>query len=238
MCIKKFGGYKMAHILICDDDMAVHSSLGIYLESDNFLCTSVYDGKESLRKAIDGNFDLIILDIMMPYLSGIEVCKEIRKVSKVPIIMLTAKGEEIDILLGLELGADDYIVKPFNPREVVARVKTVLRRIEDINLKKIASTVKFDALEVNASTYKVLLNSVLINATPKEIEILFMLLSNPGVALSRDEMLDKIWGADYTYVDRRTIDTHINRIRSHLPREYAERIQSVYGVGYKFEAGI
>lgn len=228
----------MAHILICDDDMAVHSSLGIYLESDNFLCTSVYDGKESLRKAIDGNFDLIILDIMMPYLSGIEVCKEIRKVSKVPIIMLTAKGEEIDILLGLELGADDYIVKPFNPREVVARVKTVLRRIEDINLKKIASTVKFGALEVNASTYKVLLNNVLINATPKEIEILFMLLSNPGVALSRDEMLDKIWGADYTYVDRRTIDTHINRIRSHLPREYAERIQSVYGIGYKFEAGI
>jgi two-component system response regulator ResD len=228
----------MAHILICDDDMAVHSSLGIYLEADNFLCTSVYDGKESLRKAIDGNFDLIILDIMMPYLSGIEVCKEIRKVSKVPIIMLTAKGEEIDILLGLELGADDYIVKPFNPREVVARVKTVLRRIEDINLKKRASTVKFADLEVNASTYKVFLNNVLINATPKEIEILFMLLSNPRVTLSRDEMLEKIWGADYTYVDRRTIDTHINRIRSHLPREYAERIQSVYGVGYKFEAGI
>jgi DNA-binding response OmpR family regulator len=228
----------MAHILICDDDMAVHSSLGIYLEADNFLCASVYDGKESLRKAIDGNFDLIILDIMMPHLSGIEVCKEIRKISKVPIIMLTAKGEEIDILLGLELGADDYIVKPFNPREVVARVKTVLRRIEDINLKKIAATVKFAALEVNASTYKVFLNNILINATPKEIEILFMLLSNPGVTLSRDEMLDKIWGADYTYVDRRTIDTHINRIRSHLPREYAERIQSVYGVGYKFEAGI
>lgn len=228
----------MAHILICDDDVAVHSSLGIYLEADNFLYTSVYDGKEALHKALEGNFDLIILDIMMPYFSGIEVCKEIRKVSKVPIIMLTAKGEEIDILLGLELGADDYIVKPFNPREVVARVKTVLRRLEDINVKKMASVIKFRDLEVNISRYKLLLNDVLISAAPKEIEILFMLLSNPGVTLSRDEILDKIWGADYTYVDRRTIDTHINRIRSHLPRDYAECIQSVYGVGYKFEAGI
>lgn len=228
----------MAHILICDDDLAVHSSLGIYLEVNNFLYTSVYDGKEALQKALEGNFDLIILDIMMPYMSGIEVCKEIRKESKVPIIMLTAKGEEIDILLGLELGADDYIVKPFNPREVVARVKTVLRRLEDINIKKMASTIKFCDLEVNASAYKLSLNNVLISATPKEIEILFMLLSNPGVTLSRDEILDKIWGADYTYVDRRTIDTHINRIRSHLPRDYAEHIQSVYGIGYKFEAVI
>lgn len=228
----------MAHILICDDDMAVHSSLGIYLEANNFLYTSVYDGRESLQKALEGKFDLIILDIMMPYLSGIDVCKEIRKVSKVPIIMLTAKGEEIDILLGLELGADDYIVKPFNPREVVARVKTVLRRLEDINIKKMASSIKFHGLEVNASSYRLLLNDVSISATPKEIEILFMLLSNPGVTLSRDEILDKVWGADYTYVDRRTIDTHINRIRSHLPREYAECIQSVYGVGYKFEAAI
>lgn len=228
----------MANILICDDDIAVHTSLGIYLEADNFLYTSVYDGKESLDKALKGKFDLVILDIMMPGLSGIEVCKEIRKVSKIPIIMLTAKGEEIDILLGLELGADDYIVKPFNPREVVARVKTVLRRLEDINVKRVASIVRFRNLEVNASTYKLSLNDVSIDATPKEIEILFLLISNPGVALSRDEILDKVWGADYTYVDRRTIDTHINRIRSHLPRDYAERIQSVYGVGYKFEDGI
>ncbi|MDD3224494.1 MAG: response regulator transcription factor [Clostridium sp.] len=228
----------MAHILICDDDIAVHTSLGIYLEADNFLYTGVYDGKESLEKAVDGKFDLVILDIMMPHLSGIDVCKEIRKVSKIPIIMLTAKGEEIDILLGLELGADDYIVKPFNPREVVARVKTVLRRLEDMNVKKVASIARFRDLEVNASTYKLLLNNVSISATPKEIEILFMLISNPGVAISRDEILDKVWGADYTYVDRRTIDTHINRIRSHLSRDYAERIQSVYGVGYKFEASI
>lgn len=228
----------MAHILICDDDVAVHSSLGIYLEADNFLYTSVYDGRESLKKAIDNEFDLIILDIMMPHLSGIEVCKEIRKVSKVPIIMLTAKGEDIDILLGLELGADDYIVKPFNPREVVARVKTVLRRLSDLNIKKKASIIKFQGLEVNVSTYKLFLNNVQINATPKEIEILFMLLSREGAVISRDEMLVEIWGADYTYVDRRTIDTHVNRIRSHLPREYAERIQSVYGVGYKFEGSL
>lgn len=228
----------MAHILICDDDTAVHSSLGIYLEANNFLYTSVYDGKEALQKAVEGSFDLIVLDIMMPLMSGIDVCKEIRRVSKVPIIMLTAKGEEIDILLGLELGADDYIVKPFNPREVVARVKTVLRRLEDINIKRTASIIKFRDLEVNASAYKLSLNNHPINATPKEIEILYMLLSNPGVTLSRDEMLDKIWGADYTYVDRRTIDTHINRIRSHLPRDYAEHIKSVYGIGYKFEEQI
>ena len=229
----------MAHILICDDDTAVHSSIGIYLEANNFTYTSVYDGKAALEKALEeGCYDLIILDIMMPHMSGIDVCKEIRKVSKIPIIMLTAKGEEIDILLGLELGADDYIVKPFNPREVVARVKTVLRRLEDINIKRTASVIRFRGLEVNASAYKLTLDNISISATPKEIEILYMLLSNPGVTLSRDEMLDRIWGADYTYVDRRTIDTHINRIRSHLPRDYAEHIQSVYGIGYKFEAQI
>ena len=114
----------------------------------------------------------------------------------------------------------------------------MLRRLEDINVRKMASTIKFRDIEVNISSYKLFLNDTPISATPKEIEILFMLLSNPGVTLSRDEILDKIWGADYTYVDRRTIDTHINRIRSHLPRDYAEHIQSVYGVGYKFEAGI
>jgi len=228
----------MAHILICDDDTSVHSSLGIYLEDNNFLYTSVFDGKESLKNALNGNFDLIILDIMMPYMSGIDVCKEIRRVSKVPIIMLTAKGEEIDILLGLELGADDYIVKPFNPREVVARVKSILRRMDDLKTRKIASAIQFEDLKVNISTYKLVLDDKMINSTPKEIEILYMLLSNPGVTLSRDEILDKIWGADYNYVDRRTIDTHINRIRSHLPKKYADRIQSVYGVGYRFEAGV
>lgn len=228
----------MANILVCDDDQAVHSSLGIYLEDYQYLYTSVYDGKESLHHALSGNYDLVILDIMMPFLSGIDVCKEIRKVSKLPIIMLTAKGEEIDILLGLELGADDYIVKPFNPREVVARVKTVLRRIHDIKEKNTRSLISFNKLQVSVSSYKMLFDDKVINAAPKEIEILFLLLSNPGVTLSRDEILDKIWGADYTYVDRRTIDTHINRIRSHLPKEYADRIQSVYGVGYRFEAGL
>lgn len=228
----------MANILICDDDISVHSSLGIYLEDNHYSYTSVYDGKESLQYALSNKFDLVILDIMMPYLSGIDVCKEIRKVSKIPIIMLTAKGEEIDVLLGLELGADDYIVKPFNPREVVARVKTVLRRFDDISQKNIRSVISFYDLQVNVSNYKMLFHNKVINATPKEIEILFLLLSNPGVTLSRDEMLDKIWGADYTYVDRRTIDTHINRIRSHLPKEYADRIQSVYGVGYRFEASL
>ncbi len=228
----------MINILVCDDDISVHTSLGIYLEDNQYSYTSVYDGKESLQHALSGNFDLIILDIMMPYLSGIDVCKEIRKVSKIPIIMLTAKGEEIDVLLGLELGADDYIVKPFNPREVVARIKTVLRRINDISEKNIRSVISFYDLQVNISNYKMLFNNKVINATPKEIEILFLLLNNPGITLSRDEMLDKIWGADYTYVDRRTIDTHINRIRSHLPKEYADRIQSVYGVGYRFEAGL
>lgn len=225
----------MAHILLCDDDAAVHSSLGIYLDAEGFFYTSVYDGREALQKALTGMYDLVVLDIMMPFQSGIVVCKEIRKVSKIPIIMLTAKGEEIDILLGLELGADDYIVKPFNPREVIARVRTVLRRLEDIHLRKTAAVIKFRELEVNVSSYKLLLNNMPISATPKEIEILFLLLSNPGVTLSRDEILDRVWGADYTYVDRRTIDTHINRIRSHLPRSYAEQIQSVYGVGYKFE---
>lgn len=228
----------MAHILICDDETAIHSSLSIYLEADGNRHTSVYDGKQALQEALSGKYDLVILDIMMPYLSGVEVCKEVRKTSGIPIIMLTAKGEEIDILLGLELGADDYIVKPFNPREVTARVKTVLRRLDHMATAGIDSVSRFGELRVNISTYKVELGQVMISATPKEIEILYLLLSNPGTVLSRDEILERVWGADYTYVDRRTIDTHINRIRSHLPAEYAERIQSVYGVGYRFEAGL
>ena len=228
----------MAHILICDDEMAIHSSLGIYLEAEKNHYTSVYDGKQALKEALSGTYDLVILDIMMPYLSGVEVCKEVRKISTIPIIMLTAKGEEIDILLGLELGADDYIVKPFNPREVVARIRTVLRRLNNAEQIKTNSVSQFEKLQVNIKTYQMELDQVVIRATPKEIEILHLLLSNPGTVLSRDEMLDRIWGADYTYVDRRTIDTHINRIRSHLPKEYAERIQSVYGVGYRFEAGL
>jgi DNA-binding response OmpR family regulator len=225
----------MPRILLCEDDTAVHASLSIYLEAENYDYTSVYDGRAALEEARSNCYDLLVLDIMMPYITGIEVCKEIRKTSKIPIIMLTAKGEEIDVLLGLELGADDYIIKPFNPREVIARIKTVLRRVADVNTHKISSIVRFREIEVNVSNYKLTLKGKQINAAPKEIEILFLLLSNPGVTFSRDEMLDKIWGADYSYVDRRTIDTHINRIRSHLPCEYAQQICSVYGVGYKFE---
>jgi len=228
----------MAHILICDDEMFIHKSLGIYCESELFDYTSVFDGKDALEYAMSGKFDIVILDIMMPHLSGIDVCKEIRKVSQIPIIMLSAKGEEIDILLGLELGADDYIIKPFNPREVLARVKTVLRRYDSSEFTDNNSAIKYLDLKVDLRMYRLTVKDTSINATPKEIEILYKLIKNKGITLSRDEILEDIWGADYTYVDRRTIDTHINRIRSHLPEEYAQNIKSVYGEGYRFEAGI
>ena len=212
------------NILICDDDPVVHESLGLYLDNDNFTHSDAYDGRESLEMAQSTKPDLILLDVMMP---------EIRKHMATPIIMLTAKGEEIDKIVGLELGADDYIVKPFSPREVIARVKAVLRRFADT--PKQSSVLAFEGLEINLNNYAVKSNGEGVPCTPKEVEILYLLASHPGQVFGREQILEAVWGVDYNG-DSRTVDTHIKRIRQKITYDNASwSIQTIYGIGYKFE---
>lgn len=220
-------------ILIADDDPVVHEALGIYLTAEGYEPIDVYDGKAAIN-ALSAEVALCVLDIMMPGMSGIDVCKEIRKTSRMPIIMLTAKGEEIDRILGLELGADDYIVKPFSPREVVARIKAVLRRAKE---QQAADTgiVIHDGLMIDIKSYTVTLNGKPVICTPKEIEILYMLASNPGHVFTREQLLNRVWGYDFVG-ETRTVDTHIKRIRAKLDNTGKNwSIKTIYGVGYKFE---
>ena len=223
-------------ILICDDQPIIHETLCVYLENEGFEHISAMDGAEALSLANTAKPDLILLDLMMPKVSGIEVCRKIRAESRVPIIMLTAKGEEIDRILGLELGADDYIVKPFSAREVVARVKAVLRRFTDAK-EEPQKVLRFDNLEININNYDVRVNGEKIAFTPKEVEIFQLLASHPGRVYEREQILSQVWGYDY-FGDTRAVDTQIKRIRQKLPQEGVSwSINTVYGVGYKFEAG-
>ena len=179
--------------------------------------------------------DLIVLDLMMPRVSGIDVCRTVRQTSTLPIIMLTAKGEEIDRILGLELGADDYIVKPFSPREVLARIKAVLRRFSEKTGDEDSSIIRLPQLEISLENYQVKAAGKVIPCTPKEVEILHMLTSNVGQVFSREQILSRVWGYDY-FGDTRTVDAHIKRIRQKLPQEGVPwALKTVYGVGYRFE---
>lgn len=221
-------------VLICDDQFVVHETISAYLKADGFCYESAYDGEEAIKKALSIKPDLVVLDIMMPKINGIEVCRTIRKTSDVPIIMLTAKGEEIDKIVGLELGADDYIVKPFSPREVVARIKAVLRR-RTSDKKKDSPILRYNGLEVNISTYEVHINGNLIHLTPKEVEVIYMLASHPGQVFSREQIIQNVWNTDF-FGDTRSVDTQIKRIRQKLHCENMKwNIKSIYGVGYKFE---
>ena len=221
-------------ILICDDEPVVHESLRIYFEAEGYDVVDAYDGEEGLKKA-DSTVSLMILDIMMPKKTGIEVCREIRKTSSLPVVMLTAKGEEIDRILGLELGADDYIVKPFSPREVVARVKAILRRVEAKEKNADPNVVSYNGLSIDLNSYSVMLRGERVICTPKEIEILYMLASNPGQVFTRDTLLSRVWGYDFAG-ETRTVDTHIKRLRAKLDSEgLGWSIKTIYGVGYKFE---
>lgn len=225
---------KPLQILICDDDPVVHESLGLYLDAERFDHRSAFDGDQALAEVNASLPDLIILDLMMPKKSGTDVCREIRRFSNVPIIMLTAKGEEIDRVLGLELGADDYIVKPFSPREVIARIKAVLRRLGNPPGEK-DSVLRFVDLEINLDNYQVKVKGAIVACTPKEVEILHLLASHPGQVMDREQILSQVWGYDY-FGDTRTVDTHIKRIRQKIVFEGANfGLITVYGVGYKFE---
>ena len=222
-------------ILIADDDPVVHESLGLYLESEGYEHQSAYDGQQALEMVESLHPDLIVLDLMMPRVSGIDVCRTVRQTSTLPIIMLTAKGEEIDRILGLEMGADDYIVKPFSPREVLARIKAVLRRFSEKTGDEDSSIIRLPQLEISLENYQVKAAGKVIPCTPKEVEILHMLTSNVGQVFSREQILSRVWGYDY-FGDTRTVDAHIKRIRQKLPQEGVPwALKTVYGVGYRFE---
>lgn len=225
-------------ILICDDDPVIHQSLTLYLESEGFAHRSAYNGAQALTAATQPQApDLVLLDIMMPEMSGLDVCRALRKVSQVPVIMLTARGEEVDRVIGLELGADDYIVKPFSPREVISRIKAVLRRTAPSHNEESQSALRFGSLEIQPDRYMVKLNGEPVAMTPREVELLALLTSHPGRVYPRETILSQVWGYDY-YGDSRTVDTHIKRLRQKLACEGANwQIVTVYGVGYKFEAG-
>ena len=219
-------------ILIADDDPIVHESLKIYLEAEGFKTVDCYDGISAVASA-DSTVSLCVLDIMMPGKSGIDVCREIRKTSQVPIVMLTAKGEEVDKIVGLELGADDYIVKPFSPREVVARIKAILRRTENHAAGEDSgkNVIQHNGLMIDLNSYTVLLRGEPVICTPKEIEILFLLASNPGHVFTRDTLLSKVWGYDFAG-ETRTVDTHIKRLRAKLDSTgLGWSIKTIYGVG-------
>ncbi|MDO4568142.1 MAG: response regulator transcription factor [Clostridia bacterium] len=221
-------------ILVADDEPVVHESLRLYFDKEGFETVDVYDGKAALDTLVSGGVSLCVLDIMMPKMSGIDVCREIRKTSRVPIIMLTARGEEIDRILGLELGADDYIVKPFSPKEVAARIRAVLRRTTEQQQEE-SHVVERDGLVVDIESYTVTLDGRTVVCTPKEIEILYLLATHPGHVFTREQLLSRVWGYDFAG-ETRTVDTHIKRIRAKLDSTGKNwEIKTIYSVGYKFE---
>ncbi len=228
----------MNKILVVDDEKNICELLGLYLRKDNYEVAFAYDGKMALEKFAEFQPDMILLDIMLPEIDGWEVCRTIRRSSNVPIIMISAKGETFDKVLGLELGADDYVTKPFDAKEVVARIKTVLRRVgpdEQPTEKEKLEEVEFEGLYVSLTNYKLRVAGKDVEAPPKEIELLYHLASHPNRVFTRDQLLDEIWGFKY-FGDSRTVDVHIKRIREKL-EGVSEKwvLKTVWGVGYKFE---
>jgi DNA-binding response OmpR family regulator len=221
-----------ATVLICDDNIAVHESLKSYLREDNISVISVCDGESALEQLRLNNVDLVILDIMLPGISGTNVCREIRKSSVVAIIILSAKSEELDRIIGFELGADDYVTKPFSPREVARRVNAILRRLHTAGERK---KLSFAELSIFPEAYEAYVGDEKLEMTPKEIEILSYIVANAGKVLSREQIISAVWGYDY-YGDTRAVDTQIKRLRQKLPCGASFIIRSVYGVGYKLEA--
>ena len=220
-------------ILIVDDDKHIAELISLYMMKDGYETEEAYDGREAVKMAESFQPDLILLDLMLPGLDGYQVCTEIRKTSRVPIIMLTAKGETFDKVLGLELGADDYIVKPFDPKELVARVKAVLRRYEPKQEEADKNLLKYDGLEINLSNYSVSYHGKTLEFPPKEFELLSFLAQHPNRVFTREQLLDRIWGYEYVG-DTRTVDVHVKRIREKLNSEDAWGILTVWSVGYKF----
>lgn len=219
----------MARLLIVDDEAKIREVLRLYAEFEGHDCVEAEDGMQAVKLARDSNFDVIIMDVMMPKLDGYYAVKEIRKFSQVPVIMLSARTEEYDRLFGFEVGVDDYVVKPFSPKEVMARVAALLKRV---NPGK-GATIVSEGLEIDIPGRNVYVDGKKVNMTPKEYELLFYLAQNRGIAISREQLLSNVWGYDF-YGDDRTVDTHIKMLRSSLGR-YREKIVTLRGLGYKME---
>ena len=223
----------MEKILIVDDDKNIAELLKIYLDKEGFSTVLAYDGNEAIEAFEHEHPNLILLDIMLPKLDGWQVCRQIRHTSTVPIIMLTAKGETFDKVLGFDLGCDDYIVKPFESKEVIARVKAVLRRSHPNTPDK--KEIFYDKLNINLSNYVMKVNGVSVDTPPKELELIYHLASHPNRVFTRNQLLDEVWGFDY-YGDSRTVDVHVKRLREKLEGVSDKwALKTVWGVGYKFE---
>ncbi|MCI9406175.1 MAG: response regulator transcription factor [Oscillospiraceae bacterium] len=225
----------MGKVLVADDDKNICELLRLYLVKEGFQVVLAGDGEEALARFSAENPDIILLDVMMPRLDGWQVCREIRKKSECPIIMITAKGETFDKVLGLELGADDYVVKPFETKEIVARIKAVMRRTGKSASENDVKEVSYDKLVVNMTKYELKVDGRVVDTPPKELELLYHLASNPNRVYTRDQLLDEVWGFEY-YGDSRTVDVHVKRLREKLEGVSDKWVlKTVWGVGYKFE---
>ncbi|MFT3951672.1 MAG: response regulator transcription factor [Oscillospiraceae bacterium] len=221
----------MSKLLIVDDEQKIRNVVKEYAEFDGYEVDEAADGMEAVQKAKSGDYDLIVMDIMMPRLDGYSACKEIRKTKAVPMIMLSARGEEYDKLFGFEIGVDDYVVKPFSPKELMARISAVLKRAAAGTAEQ--NVVRYEGLEINFTAREVKIDNERVAMTPKEYDLLFFLVKNMNIALSREKLLEEVWGYDF-YGDDRTVDTHIKMLRNSLG-EYRNLIVTLRGMGYKFD---
>lgn len=224
----------MVKVLIVDDNEQITSILAEYAKKEGYMPIVATDGEEALQKFKNENPDILLLDVMMPKIDGFSVCRQIRKSSNVPIIMITARGEDFEKIMGLEIGADDYIVKPFSPGEVMARIKAIMRRIK--NYKQEQQIFAYDNLKINLDDYTASVDDKVLPLTKKEIEILWTLATYKDKVFSRDNLLNKLWGYDY-FGDSRTVDSHIKRLRAKIDTVSHDNweIKTIWGVGYKFE---
>ncbi|OLN23519.1 DNA-binding response regulator [Domibacillus antri] len=230
-------------ILVVDDEERIRRLLRMYLERENYIIDEAADGEEALAKATEGDYDCILLDLMMPGKDGIEVCRELRETKATPVIMLTAKGEEANRVQGFEVGTDDYIVKPFSPREVVLRVKALLRRSSPTSYlqtdTKSKDLIVYKHLTIDNDAHRVTADGEEVNLTPKEYELLYFLAKSPDKVFDREHLLKEVWHYEF-FGDLRTVDTHVKRLREKLNKvseQAAKMIVTVWGVGYKFEVG-
>lgn len=222
----------MVKILIVDDESSIRDIIKEYFDFAEYDYKEAENGMQALDMMEQENFDLVVLDIMMPELDGISVLKRIREKDDTPVILLTARGNEYDMLIGFEMGADDYMAKPFSPKELMARIKSVLKRTNSQNAKS-QNRLIFDDMIIDIAAHKVTVKNQEVNLTPKEFELLHCLCKNPNTVMNRTQILSEVWGYDF-YGDDRTVDTHIKMLRSNLG-EYRSAIKTVWGIGYKFE---
>lgn len=221
----------MAKILVVDDEIKIREIIKEYAEFEGYEVAQAEDGMQAVEMVKNQDFDIIIMDVMMPKLDGYSSCKEIRKIKQIPVIMLSARGEEYDKLFGFEIGVDDYVVKPFSPKELMARIRAVLNRASAS--QRTEDVIRYEGLEINFTAREVKIDGKKVSMTPKEYDLLFYLVKNMNIALSREKLLEEVWGFDF-YGDDRTVDTHIKMLRNSLGK-YRNLIVTLRGMGYKFE---